>query len=252
MEMRRKRRGNSRYFIAFLALALALGGVFLGLRLLGSRLDWFNLRTLNVAGCQTLPKSRCLSMIEDFRGVNLFCVSRREVRERFEQLPRVKKARVRFILPARMDVIIDERRTAFWVLTRDGRAVPIDKDRVVLDTDLAYVHEDAPLVNLGMLSHELMPGEAIDHPFLERVFAMQAKIDDAADWLAGRVSQYYPLGDEVMFVESNSGSRIILGEDNLDEKLRRLVFFAENKGFSPNTTLDLRFPDQIVAKMGVK
>lgn len=252
MEIRRKRRGNSRYFIAFLALTVGLGGVLLGLRLLGSHINWFNLRTLNVQGCQTLPKSMCLSLIEDYKGVNLFDVSRKEIRERFEQLPRIKKATVRFILPARMDVIIEERRTAFWVLTRDGRAVPIDSDRVVLDTDLDYVHEDAPLVNLNILSHELMPGEAIEHPFLERVYAMQASIGEAADWLAGRVSQYYQLGDEVVFVESNSGSRIILGEDNLDEKLRRLVFFAENKGFSPNTTLDLRFPDQIVAKMGVK
>ena len=252
MELNRKRRGNSRYFIAFISLALVLAFAFWGARALGRRMEFFRIDTVSIQGRSILPEAFCQSLSEEYIGRNLFDVSTSEVAERYEQLARVKSCRVRRVPPSRLSISIEERRCALWVQSSDGRLLPIDAERVVLDADLTYAHEDAPVLRLPMAAHEVAPGDTLRNDTLEQAFALHGAIAAHSEWLAARVSQYYRRGNELVLVEAGSGCRIVLGQGDMDDKLRRLVFFAENKGFSPGTTLDLRFRDQIVAKMGVR
>ncbi|MCD4830161.1 MAG: FtsQ-type POTRA domain-containing protein [Candidatus Cloacimonetes bacterium] len=252
MELTRKRRGNSRFFITFFVLALGLAFSFWGLRALSRRIEWFRIDRVTIQGRHILPEAFCVSLSEEYVGQNLFDISTSEVAQRYERLARVKSCRVHRIPPSRLSITIVERRTAFWLQRRDGALLPVDAERVILDSDVSYAHEDAPLVNLGLDPSLLVPGDTLRNDTLESVFALHGRIAASSDWLANRVSQYYLDEEQLTLVETGSGCRIVLGEGNMDEKLRRLLFFAENKGFTPGATLDLRFHDQIVAKMGVR
>jgi len=62
------------------------------------------------------------------------------------------------------------------------------------------------------------------------------------------ISEYYIRKNDIAFIDSHAGSRVVLGETDIELKLNRYLFLYNNKGFNKNTLIDLRFKDQVIVK----
>lgn len=249
-EVRRVRRGNSRYFIILFLILILLGGLFFGARLVVLRLHYFDIDKIEITGNVNLPRQFYFDLLSDFQGRNLFAVSGDEVREKFGNIARVKTAVLRRVYPSTMKVEITERIARFYLKTSDGCIVPVDKDRVVLDNTGIYATENPPVIDINADSSDLTIGKVYPHPLISEVDTLQTIFEQTHPKFARRISEYYRQNGEIYFVDSKTGSRVIIGRGDIAVKIRRLIFFAENQGIQKNMILDLRYKDQIITRVG--
>jgi cell division septal protein FtsQ len=250
LRYRRRRRGNSRYLVLFLLLIGLTAGVVFGGRELMRRITYFNITRIEVRGQHIVPMEAYQKALDGLRGQNLFTVSNRNVTNRLKVLPRVGEVKTAWRLPDGIRITVSERAAAFQIKTVDGDVFPIDRLGVVLDPVPNGPVEDAPLIDVILATKNVHPGMTLQSDTVKRSIALHERINRADRKLADRISEYYEHNGEIYFVEGESGARVVLGSDNLGEKLPRLVFYAENIGFTPNQTIDLRFKDQIVMRSG--
>ncbi len=248
--MKRKRRGNSRYFIVFLGCMVVMGILFFVMQHLFRSMEFFTIEKVEITGYQNLGQDFYEDLAKEYIGVNLYSISKDEIIAKYENIVRVRSVKVSRVLPGKLKIAIEERLAVLHVKTSDGILFPVDRELIVLDTEGAYVAEDTPIVSLDIPSGSIQLGEKLNNEKLTRIFALHNEITQLNKDIAESISEYYLHDGEVCIVESSSGCLVFLGEGQLEEKLHRLEFFGDNKGFMDNTVLDLRYKDQIVARTG--
>jgi cell division protein FtsQ len=246
----RRRRGNSRYLVIFLLLVGFAAGLFFGGKILMQRVTYFNIARITIEGQREIPMADYRKALEPLRGRNLFTVTGRDASRLLKSLARVNEVNVGWSLPDGIKVTVTERCAAFQIKTVEGDVFPIDREGVVLNRITGGPVEDAPLIDVILPTRSVVPGITLKSNTVTRAIKLHEKINQADRKFADRISEYYDRNGEIYFVEGDSGARVILGEENISEKLPRLVFYAENIGFTPNQTVDLRFKDQIVMRTG--
>jgi cell division septal protein FtsQ len=63
-----------------------------------------------------------------------------------------------------------------------------------------------------------------------------------------RISQIYREADEIYFVDLSNGYRILLGNDNIEDKIRRYNFVEKNRKFEKGSVIDLRFKNKLIVR----
>ncbi len=248
MYVTRKRRGNSRYFVLFFVLMILLVSIFFIARSSLKKVDFFNIQTISIEGNNNLQTEFLVNLVSDLEGRNIIDVSAEEVKSKFSSIVRISDMKIKKKYPSELVVKIKERSGYLTIKTNDGECIPVDQDNVILDNTGFYVNENTPLVELDLSSKTLEVGtEFCNKDYLQIKEFHQLVETNNAD-LAKKVSEYFYEHGSIYFIESNSGSQVVLGEENIVKKLQYFSFFEQNKGLKPGSVIDMRFNDQIVCR----
>jgi hypothetical protein len=144
--------------------------------------------------------------------------------------------------------VISEKKGEFHFLTERGNIFPIDKNRVVLDNVNFYENEALPVIGTRIADADIIIGQKIQNDLIEKVFVLREKFDSVNPDFISSISEFYLKGENLIFVNSNVGYRIVFGDDEIEEKLKKLIFLEQNRTFEKGTTIDLRFKDQLVIR----
>ncbi len=136
-------------------LSLGLIGVVIALLAFVGMSSWFYLydEAIQVEGCRYTPREDVLQAAQ-VEGWHIFFIDPREIAQRVEALPYVRRAHVRIGFPARMWITVEERTpvlrwerkgTLFWV-DKEGHVMPAREGGpplLVVDPEGAATVEDA-------------------------------------------------------------------------------------------------------------
>lgn len=248
----RKRRGNSRYYLYF-SLCL-LGVIALGI---GS---WYALRHLpvldvkNIAlqGNVAVPDSLILAHCEEYLGMNLFKVPKSAIKEDLGKISRIKHLKVKRQLFSTIKIDVTERNGVLYVKSFEGNLYPIDSEAIVMERYSPVYREDIPIYSSYYKDAQLKPGVRLAKPDLARILKMHMRImQDASEYLP-IISEYYMIDDTINIIDSRHGTRIIPGETDIANQLRRYQFVQDNGNIARRSVVDLRFDNQVVVKAGNK
>ena len=245
---RRKQRGSTRYFILFIFASILLYSIWFGLTLILKNIDYFKIKNIEIEGTKNLDQAFLKNLSKDYIGVNQFRISKRDVARKYENIVRVKHVKVRRKLPSTLKIIITERIGFLYVKTIEGDFFPIDNELVVLDKADFYFSEDIPLVSLNIPKTVVHLGEKLRTQTLNSIMSLHNKIYKIDKNFISNISEYYVKDKEIYFVDSHSGCRVILGEKDIDKKIKRYIFLRSNKGFKKNSIVDLRYSNQIIVR----
>ena len=246
----RKRRGSSRYYLYFLLLLVALGGLGTGVYFLLSNLPLLNLAKIQVSGNDCVADSLIRKMVQPYLGQNLLILPAGEISNHVKKYARVKDVKIRRRLPNTLRVAITERKGFLYIKSLEGDLFPIDENAVILEKYSNVYGENLPVVGVLISDARLKPGKRIKSASLARVLAMHKKIvHDAPDFLPN-ISEYYTIDNTVYIIDARNGMRLIPGSENIARQFSRYQFVQDNGNVSRHAVLDLRFADQVVVKKG--
>ncbi|MCD4650712.1 MAG: FtsQ-type POTRA domain-containing protein [Candidatus Cloacimonetes bacterium] len=246
MKFERKRRGNSRYFIFMLmAIVVLVILIYTGRKIL-SKFDFLDTKTIAISGNLNLPEDFLRELASGFYGRNIYSVSDDEIFAHYENIVRIKSIKVRRRLPHTICIKVEERRSHCLLKTTNGILIPMDNEHVILDNKGFYPFEDAPIISVNIDSGQLTTGSVFNDDETNHSLEMLSRIQEIDADFAQRISEFYHNNGQLHLVEVNSGSRILIGDGFLEEKLKRFAFFEQNQGLAQNSTVDLRFRNQIV------
>jgi len=186
--------------------------------------------------------------LDGFLGLNLYSISKRDVLKKYENIVRIDKIKVSRIFPNKLKIDISEKKGEFHFITESGEIFPIDKNRVVLDNVNFYENEILPVIGTNITDDRVEIGQKISDPFIERVFALKDRFDNVNPDFIKSVSEFYLHKGNVIFVNANVGYKVVLGENEIESKLKRLIFLEQNRTFKKGSIIDLRFKDQFVVR----
>ena len=244
--MKRKRRGSSRFFFLFIFIGGLIGLSFWGMKSILSKVEWFEIKKIEITGHKNLEAAYLANLSKDVIGKNLFSISEKQVQLKYDNIIRIKKIKIKKIIPTTLRIKIDERDTIFYIKTTDGMLFPIDEERIVLDNDMFYSTEIAPVISTSLSTDNVFYGEKIFDQFIEKIFQFYNEIQEIDDHFMSKISEFYPQDGDVCFVEINTGYRVIFAEDNKKDQIARFNFIEENRNFAQNSIVDLRFSNQLI------
>lgn len=244
----RKRRGSTRYFVLFIFIAIFLYLIWLGLTSVLKNIAYFKIDKIEIIGQKNLDQTFLKNLSKDFIGVNQFNISRRDVARKYENIVRVKHVTIKRRFPSTLQIIINERIGCLYVKTIEGDFFPVDNEFVVLDKADFYFSEDIPLVSLNIPKTMVHLGEKLKTQTLNSIMALHIKITKIDKNFISNISEYYVKDREIYFVDSHSGCRVILGDKDIEKKIKRYIFLRSNKGFKQNSIVDLRYNNQIIVR----
>jgi len=242
----KKVRGRGRFYLLWLCI---LGVVFFAghqARALFSDVDFFTLKSITIRGNRLVSIEHLYSIAEPFKGTNIFEIDLQDLEKRYQAVSRVSSIKFRRVYPSRLIITVRERQGMFYVRDNQGGFHPIDRDRVVLDKADWYLEEDIPLINIIFPREQIVLGERIENPRIEHIFEVFEAIVQDNPSIANDISEFYFRNDNLYFIDMRSGSRVILGRDNVSQQIHRFMFLRDNQGFDRNSTIDLRFEGQII------
>ncbi len=246
--MKKKRSGSSRYFFFFLVLIVLIYGVYIGINSLFTKLDLFKVKSIKISGNENLETDFLKNLCNDFINLNLYSISKKDVLRKYENIVRIDHIKVSRIFPNKLKIEINEKKGEFFFRTENGIIFPIDKDRVVLDNVNFYENEVLPVIGTKIPDDEVVIGQKIENVLIEKIFSLRQKFANVDPDFINSVSEFYLKDENLVFVNANIGYRIVLGENEIEEKLKRLIFLEQNRTFEKGTTIDLRFKDQLVIR----
>ena len=180
----------------------------------------------------------------DFLNKNLFTISNTDVQKKFENVVRIKKIKSTKIFPNKLKIKIEERIGKFYLKTANGKIIPLDKDKVVLDKK----SENLPIISLNLDSLNTSIGQKIVSTFIDSVFAFENKLTSIDADFINNISEFYAYENEIYLVDKSNGNKIIFGNGKIDEKLMRFKYIEENKTFQSGNIIDLRFKDEVIIR----
>ncbi len=247
----RKRRGNSRFLVFFVVIlcVLAILG-WAGYNWL-SKASWLSIRTLRVEGNNTVSTATITHLLNGYVGRNLLALPAGEIRGQLLKIKRIRSARVRRIYPGTLKVLVREREGFLYVKSREGDLFPIDEQAMVMEYAVFTSREDLPIVHTQIHSSQLQVGKVVNDKFLNRVLALQKEIRREKPEFLKSVSEYYSEKDQIILVDAQYGSRILLGSEGLKDQLRRYQFVQENGVVDRRDIFDMRFKNQVVVRQEV-
>lgn len=244
--MKKKRSGSSRYFFFFLVLIVLIYAVYIGINSLFTKLDLFKVKYIKISGNVNLETDFLKNICNDFINMNLYSISKKDVLKKYENIVRIEGIKVSRIFPNKLKIEISEKRGVFFLRTERGIIFPIDKNRVVLDNVNFYENEVLPVIGTKIPDAEIIIGKRIENILIEKIFFLREKFANVDPDFINSISEFYLKDENLIFVNANIGYRIVLGENEIEEKLKRLIFLEQNRTFEKGTIIDLRFKDQLV------
>ncbi len=246
----RKRRGSSRYYIFFVLILLALGGLGFGLHSWLSSVSWMNLEEVRVRGNVCVADSVVFSLLGPYMGQNLLTLPKNEIKTTISNLSRVKGVRVRRRLLNTLLVDLEERKGCLYLRTLEGDLYPVDADGVPLQKYSDVYSENLPVMGVLLHNSDIQPGEKLENAPLARVLAVHKQIGKEAPEFLPHISEYYTIDNTVYIIDARDGTRLIPSTKNMDRQFSRYHFVKENGSVSDGSVLDLRFNNQVVVKAG--
>lgn len=248
MSLKRKKRGNIRYFVRYILIALVLAtGVKFAPGLL-RKIKFFNIKKIEISGNHYLTDEFLKQRVKSFMGVNYFDIDKQEIALRFENIIRLKNVDVNCVLPAKIKINITERKAALMVKTMQGELLPIDENNYILDSRDFFVDEDVAIYDMNLDASELSSGDTITDEDLNKIIKYSTLIKNTDSSFIDEISEFYFDKENIAIIEVTTGAKIILGTENLKESIERFRFFKENTGVSKNTVYDFRFKDFLFAR----
>ncbi len=244
----RKKRGISRFILLSIAILILAYSIWSGMILVLKRMDLFKIKRIEIVGNKNLDSNFLKNLSKEFIGKNLFEISHSDILIKYDNIIRVKKVEIRKKLPDTISIRIIERIGILYVKTLEGDFFPIDDEKIVLDKADFYFSEDLPVISLSLNKDYLKLGEKIKDDQLNKIINLYKKIQKIDPVFLTNISEFYITDNDVYFVDSQNGCRVILGEDELDSKIKRFLFLRSNKGFERNSIVDLRFKNQIIVR----
>ena len=242
----KKIRGRGRYYVMWLFLiGLVMYGGHLSSQLLRNN-DVFVLRNITIRGSRLVNVDYLYSIAELLKGTNMFELDFDDLVLRYQAVSRLEDIRFQRVFPSRLIITVQERKGVFYIRDNQGGFHPVDRNRIVLDQADWYLDEDLPLINIAFPSNRIVLGQKIEDPRIEYIFMIFEMIRKNNSGLIRDISEFYFRDSNLIFVDMQSRSRVILGTENINQQITRYIFLRDNQGFDRNSTIDLRFYGQIV------
>ena len=250
MKPKRKRRGNSRYYVVFVLFLILLGATGTGVYMLLTNVSWFNITTISHSGNSIVPDSLITGILSEYQGTNLLKIRSSQIRSHFADFARIKKVNISKSFPKTLKVTFNEREGFLWLRTVEGELVAIDSDGIVLESFTGIISEDLPVVGTFLSVAQLKAGQNPHKPYLTRIINFHKRISDEAPEFLPHISEYYMISDEIHIVDAHYGTNIIPAQKNLADQFRRYLFVQDNGNIARRSTVDLRYDKQVVVKEG--
>lgn len=248
----RKRRGNSRYYLFFSLCLLGVIALGVGTWYALSHLPYLQVQKFSLEGNTAVPDSLILSICRPYRGTNLFKLPKAELQDTISKISRIRTVKIKRHLPNSIKIIISERSGILYVKSYEGNLYPIDQDAIVMERYTPVYREDIPIYSSYYKDSQLKPGVKLAKKDLARILKMHLRIiQDAPEYLP-IISEYYMIDDTINIIDARYGTRIIPGETDIANQLRRYQFVQDNGNIARRSIVDLRFDNQVVVKAGNK
>jgi cell division septal protein FtsQ len=246
--MVKKKTGSSRYFFYFIFSTGIIVVAYFGLKNLITKMDMFYINKIEISGNINLETEFLQNLSQDFLGQNLYAVSKKDVLQKYENIVRIEDIKVIKVFPDELRIMVKEKKGIFYLKSKEGELFPIDRNRIVLDNKNFYEHEIIPVVETDIPSSDFLFGKKVENDFVERIFTFYDRLIKTDSEFSNHISEFYEDDGDIVMVETNVGYRIIFGDDQVEEKLKRYVFLEQNRTFEKGTIVDLRFKNQLVIR----
>lgn len=248
MRPKRKRRGNSRYFLFFVLILIFVGILGTGIYMLLINVSWFDVTNISHQGNSIIPDSLITAMVSGYYAQNLFTIRSSNIRNKFSDIARIKELKIKKKLPSHLEIIITERPACLWLKSTCGNLFPVDKRAVVLENYDGIAKEDLPIMNIYLSAAQLKAGLKLQTPSLKKVLALHQKISAEAPDFLPIISEYYIIDNTIHIVDARQGTKIIPSNKDLAAQLKRYQFVLDNGNIAKRSTVDLRYEKQVVVK----
>ena len=246
--VRRKRSGTSRYFVYFIIALTLIFGLIWGVRTIFTKLSFFEIDHIVIKGNENLESEFLENLSRDFMGLNLYDTSKRDILKKYDNIIRIKDISVVRVFPNKIKINIYERTGKFYVKTIEGDIFPIDDERVILDNDAFYANENLPIIDIADSTGIIVIGENIRNDFVEKTFDFCGEFHQQYPEFINNISEFYKKNGELYIVEANTGYRIVFGDNELSDKIKRFKFLEQNRTFEKGKIIDLRYKNQLVIR----
>lgn len=250
MRPKRKRRGNSRYFLFFVLILLFVGVLGTGIYMLLTNVSWFDVTKISHRGNAIIPDSLITAQVKGYYSQNLFTIRSSKIREQFSGIARVKELKIKKKLPSHLELIFTERPATLWLKGSCGNLFPVDNEGTVLENYDGIAKEDLPIMSVFMSANQLKPGTKLHNRSLQKVLALHNRITAEAPDFLPIISEYYIIDNTIHIVDARHGTSIIPSTKDLAAQLKRYQFVVDNGNIDSRSTVDLRYDKQVVVKEG--
>jgi cell division protein FtsQ len=233
---------------ATIVLALALYGGWRATALLMGA-PALKVSRISVRGNERLSTGEVLAIVDGLQGGNILRVGLDQWRDRLMASPWVEDATLRRMLPARVDVLIRERRP-IGIGRLAGVLYLVDAGGVVIDEyGPTYADLDLPIID-GLAARPPQGGGAVDESRARLAARLIAALDARPD-LAKRVSQIdvSDAHDAVVILEGD-GVMLRLGEDDFADRIQDYLDLAPTlrERVAEIDYVDLRFGERLYVR----
>jgi cell division protein FtsQ len=247
---KRKVSGRDVWLVTRLAvvLGLAVYGGWRGTALvLGAPV--LQVSRISMRGNERLSNGEVLALLDGLRGRNILTVDLDEWQQRLLASPWVEEARVRRILPSRIDVQVHERRP-IGLSRLAGALYLVDARGVVIDEyGPNYADLDLPLID-GLAAAPSEATSAVDEARARLAARVIAALESRPD-LARRVSQIdvSDAHDAVVILEGDT-VMLRLGEENFADRIQEYLDLAPTlrERVADIDYVDLRFDERLYVR----
>jgi cell division septal protein FtsQ len=203
--------------------------------------DFFLIRQIEVTTDGDLRAENIQEYAKVRKGLNLFAVRPKEIREALLSVPVIENAQVGRRLPDALIIEVAER-VAVARLGRPGSGSPLAVDATGHVLGPSSVRASLPVI-LGVRDNGLRPGDVVQDPMLKDALTVLEICNQSAmrrEMVVGTIDLD---NEEMLDVGLMSGEQVLLSRERLEEKLRQLPIMravARKKG------LDLTVYDMTV------
>ncbi len=245
--MKKIRTGSSRYIFYFFISITLIFGTYKAFHSILTKWDIFSIKTVKIDGNINLEREFLENISKEFLNKNLYSISEDEVLQKYENIIRIKDLSVAKIFPNKLHIEITEKSGKFLIKSIEGDIYTITKDYEILD-DNFNISEDLPVISTAISSDSIRIGDTIKNKRIDEIFSLANRIENINPEFAKNVSEYFFNDDVIYIVEVNTGYQIVLGENNLEQKLKRYDIIEQNRTFQRSSIIDLRYEDQLVIR----
>ncbi len=246
--MKHVRNGSSRYFFYLLFGLLIIFGIYSGIKAIITKWDLFTVKEIEIVGNENLETEFLRNLSQDCLNKNLYALTKAEIFQKYENIPRMKKIKISRILPDKLKIKIEEKVAKFYIRSKEGEICPISKEREILDNNFSYA-EDLPIITTDISAKYLKIGAKIDNPFVKKIFELEKIIRTHDEIFADQISEYVIKNNTLNLINANNGHRIIFGEDEeICYQLQKYRKIEDNRPYHTGQIIDLRFSDKLVIK----
>jgi cell division protein FtsQ len=221
---------------AVVLLGAVIGIAFVGWLLVGSSL--FRIREISVEGGERVKPAEVRDLIGIRVGENIFKADLGRARQALLHLPWVREVQVRRTLPARIRVVIEERKPCALVVLGKERQW-VDREGYLLEQ---AVETTGPLLS-GSRALETERGRRLDE---RSQIALQALCPLDEQFLAQFAEFQLQSDSPELVLQAKAGFRVLLDLEDLGERLKLLERLLTKLKGSRYLYIDLRFGDVVL------